>query len=145
MADPDYRLKLTNLDIQSLTAKGGILDRRLSAAALRAADTVKREITAKGRVNTGLMRQSVSWKIREETRGGLDFSAEVGIYVFYGNWQDQGNGPVGGFIYPKRAKMLRFKGRTGAFVFAKKVRTLTPGNFLAAALAELDAKGLPEA
>ena len=58
--------------------------------------------------------------------------AVVGTSLFYAPFQEFGTGIyVGkGYIYPKRAKMLRFRTRGGKWVFARRVRGTPPVKYM---------------
>lgn len=56
---------------------------------------------------------------------------------YYAAWVHDGNDPGGGWIYPKRAKFLRFVEPGGGFVFARRVRASKPNPFLRDALEEV--------
>ena len=58
--------------------------------------------------------------------------ALVGTNLFYAPYQEFGTGIfVGkGYIYPKRAKVLRFKTRGGKWVFARRVKGTPPKKYM---------------
>lgn len=129
-------LKTTKLDLSAVVGPSGLANQGLKRAAGITRDRIKRNITNKGRVDTGRMRQSVDYKIKSwaPIAGGY---AEVGIYVKYAYWQEVGTAGKGtGRIYPRHAKVLKFKSG-GHVVFAKSVRGVKPMNALRDALKEL--------
>lgn len=121
----------------ALNGREGLVTKALERAAGRVRDRTKRNITTKGRVNNGRMRQSVDYKIHPSPDNALERTATVGIYVRYAAWQEGGTrGP----IYPTHAKVLRFKPKGGgAFIYAKKVKGVKPGHFLRDAVRSLTA------
>lgn len=97
-------------------------------AAERARDRVKANITAKDRVDTGAMRDAVKATHLRQTPTRSEWGVVVtGKPANYFIFQDQGTRAHG----PVRAKVLRFKPKgSSTFVFAKRVRGITPGNFV---------------
>lgn len=140
------RLDLSNLRLQAtrrgvpVPGHGGLAEQSLRRAAGTVRDRTKRNITNKGRVDNGRMRQSVDYHITNSI--GNRLTAEVGIYVSYADYQENGTANQGtGFIYPRRAHLLRFKpSGGGAFVFAKRVHGVKPGYFLRDAMRSLSAE-----
>lgn len=139
------RIDLSNLHLQAtrnglpIPGPGGLGEQALRRAAGTTRDRTKRNITNKGRVDLGRMRQSVDYHLTNST--GNRLTAEVGIYVSYADYQENGTANAGtGFIYPRRAHVLRFKPSGGnGFVFAKRVRGVKPGHFLRDAMQSLSA------
>lgn len=112
--------------MQTLNKSG----RRLSA---RARDRAKDNIKKAGRVDTGRMRNSMNYVLKQQTRTTISY--EIGARVPYGIFQEEG---VKGPIYPRRTKFLRFKPKGAkGFVFAKKVKGFKGAHFLADALKSL--------
>ena len=100
-------------------------------AAGRVRDRAKVGITQAGRIDTGAMRNSIV-ALRLRARGGVWY--EVGSNLPYTIYQHEGTkGP----IVPRRAKVLRFKGSSGSYVFPKQVRGVTGAPFLTDALRTL--------
>ena len=129
-------LKATKLDLSAVTGPSGLAEQGLRRAAGITRDRTKRNITTKGRVDTGRMRQSVDYKIKSWAPivGGR---AEVGIYTRYASWQELGTAGKGtGRIYPRHAKALKFKSG-GHVVWAKSVRGVKPMNALRDAIKTL--------
>lgn len=96
--------------------------------ALSASRKVKENITAKGRVDTGAMRNRVGARKGREgwwmVQGGAP-------YTSYQEFGTRAHGPV-------RAKYMRFKPKgSNTFVFAKWVRGVKPGNFFRDAMRSL--------
>ena len=77
---------------------------------------------------TGALARSIG-KVSATVRKLL---AVVGTNLFYAPYQEFGTGIyVGkGYIYPKRAKMLRFKLRGGRVVYARRVKGSPPTKFM---------------
>lgn len=95
-------------------------------------DRAKTNITSAGRIDTGAMRNSVVGRRITGIRQGVWY--EVGSDLFYAIYQHDGtDGP----ILPRRAKVLRFQGKNGSFVFPKQVRGVTGSPFLTDALKTL--------
>lgn len=101
-------------------------------AAGKVRDRAKVNITRAGQVDTGAMRNSL---VGRRVRGGkAGVWYEVGSDLKYAIYQHEGTkGP----IRPRRATVLRFKGGSGSFVFAKQVRGVTGSHFLTDALRTL--------
>lgn len=56
--------------------------------------------------------------------------------TFYATWVEFGNGPPGGRIYPKNAKVLRFQ-MNGQWLYRKWVSTSSPKPFMAPTAVQL--------
>jgi len=127
------KFTMNEQEFRRMTTGGGTIDRSVAHAAGRVRDMAKQEITMQGRIDTGKMRQSG----RTEKIGGhtgvtyeIVFPGEVAWFQHEGT---QAHGP-------RRARMLRFKPKgSGVFVFAHRVRGVTPSKFLTKALARLTA------
>jgi Bacteriophage HK97-gp10, putative tail-component len=132
-----FSMRTPILNPKVVTGPGGLAELAVRQAAGRVRDRTKRNITNRGRVDTGKMRQSVDYHIK--TQNAHEVVAEVGIYTAYANWQEQGTAGAGaGWIYPRRAKVLRFKGKGAAgYTFAKRVRGVKPMNALKDAIESL--------
>lgn len=101
-------------------------------AAGKVRDRAKVNITKAGRVDTGAMRNSIVGRRMRDGRQGVWY--EVGSDLPYAIFQHEGTtGP----IYPRRAKVLRFKGTAGTYVFPKSVAGVTAAPFLTDALRSL--------
>jgi len=86
-------------------------------------DYAKAEITKAGRVDTGQMRNA---NVAETARvNGTQISVRVVNDTPQAQYQHEGTPQT---IRPRRAKVLRFRGRGGAFVFAPEVRGIHPSN-----------------
>lgn len=115
-----------------------ILDQQMvPQAVFRAAgkvrDRAKMNIKAAGRIDTGAMRNSITAKRLTGTSRGGGVWYEVGSNLPYAIYQHEGtHGP----IYPRRAKVLRFK-VGGKVVFARSVKGVKGVPFLTDALKSL--------
>jgi hypothetical protein len=127
------RVTLDRQAFRQLNSPRGQVGAAVNRGAAFVRDTAKREITAQGRVDTGKLRQSIESTRVRETPTSVVY--EVGSRLAYAILQHEGTrGP----IVPRRAKVLRFKPKGGsAFVFAHKVRGVTPSKFLTKALTRL--------
>lgn len=120
--------------VELVTPKG-IVGRAVGKAAGRTRDRTKQNITTSGRVDTGAMRQSVNSRQIRQTATSVTHrvATNVGKYPEY---QEDGTGP--GRIYPKRAKVLRFKPKgSKVFIFAKSVAPVKGAHFMRKALRQL--------
>lgn len=93
----------------------------------RTRDYAKANITTAGRVDTGQMRNGIV--AANPTVSGTRASGDIKATARHSKAQHEGTGiygPAGRPIRPRRAKVLRFKDRGGAFVFAPEVAG-TPG------------------
>lgn len=94
-------------------------------------DRAKANITGAGRVDTGAMRNSIVG--RRVRTGNQEVRYQVGSDLDYTIFQHEGTqGP----IYPRRARVLRFNGKSGV-VFAKSVSGVQGVPFLTNALKSL--------
>lgn len=101
-------------------------------AAGKVRDRAKANITAAGLVDTGALRQSVVGRRLRDGKSGVWY--EVGSDLEYAIYQHEGTkGP----IYPRRAKVLRFTGSSGGYVFARQVQGVKATKFLTQALESL--------
>jgi hypothetical protein len=89
---------------------------------------VKAQIQRRAPVDTGRLRSS--WRIKHIPSSGPVAVSYVYTDVNYANYVIRGHG----VITPKRGEYLRFRGRGGAWVFAKRVRAVPPNNFVQAGL-----------
>jgi hypothetical protein len=101
-------------------------------AAGKVRDRAKVNVTRAGRVDTGAMRNSIVGRRMRGGRAGVWY--EVGSDLPYAIYQHEGTRSP---IVPRRAKVLRFKGQSGSYVFPKQVRGVTAAPFLTDALRSL--------
>lgn len=86
-------------------------------------DYAKAEITTAGRIDTGQMRNA---NVAETARvSGTQITVRVVNDTPQATYQHEGTAQT---IYPRRARVLRFQPRGGAFVFAPTVRGIHPAN-----------------
>ena len=96
---------------------------RFQQAAGTVRDLAKAEITAAGRVDTGQMRNA---NVAETAQvRGSEIAVRVVNDTPQAGYQHEGTARV---IRPRRARVLRFRPRGGAFVFAPEVQGIWPGN-----------------
>lgn len=127
------KVELDRAALKRLSSPGGMIDASVAKAAGRVRDNAKRIIYSEGRVQTGALAQSIVSQRSVSSAAGAIYT--VSSDLKYAIYQHEG---VRGPIYPRRAKMLRFKvgGRT---VFARSVRGFKGIKFLERALRELSA------
>lgn len=95
----------------------GVTGDTAHAAAVIMQRRARKNIIRKGRVDTGRLRDSIEVKVDRQTNTEAMYS--VGSSVPYARYQEEGIGPV----YPRRAKVLRFKPKgSSTFVFAHRTR-----------------------
>lgn len=105
-------------------------------AADRTASRVKANIQRKRRIDTTAMYRSI--KATETVNTPTRSTWTVSSDVFYTILQEKGRTRR---IYPKRAKVLRFKPKgSNVFVFARSVGGFPPGNFFKDAFSSLSAR-----
>lgn len=97
-------------------------------ASEKARDRIKANIVAKGRVDTGRMRDSVHASHLRDTptgsRWGITITGPARDYFLFQDQGTRGHGPV-------TAQFLRFKPKgSNVFVFTKYVRGIEPGHFV---------------
>lgn len=118
------RIILDKRAINRLTA--GTTDVTARRAAGRVRDRAKANLTASGRVNTGRLRDSITAR----NAGSSDPQRtvyEVGTNMPYAGYQEHGIGPV----YPKRAKVLRFRPKgSSTFIFRPRTRGFPGAHYL---------------
>lgn len=125
------RIKLNQAAIRSLSDPGGTIDQAVRRAAGKTRDEAKAIVTSEGRIDTGLLRNS----IRTQRVG--DAHWQVGSDVDYALYQHEGVRPFG----PKRKRFLRFIPKGGStYVFAKRVRGFRGIKYLTRALDRLTAR-----
>lgn len=127
------RLHIHDAAVRMTVAQEG--EKAVRRAAGRVRDKAKVNITKAGLVDTGAMRQSITSRRLSVSPTGVWY--EVGSDLKYALYHHEGTGP---WIYPRRAKVLRFKGGSGAFVFAPRVRGVKSTPFLTDALRTLQVK-----
>lgn len=131
MAGVKIRFTMNQQEFRNMTTTGTIAQATWRAAG-KVRDDAKRELTSQGRIDTGLLRQSVVGRRVRTGRTGAWY--EVGSDLDYAWFQHEGTKDHG----PVRARLLRFKPKgSGAFVFAKRVRGVTASKFLTKALSRL--------
>lgn len=110
----------------TLRAVGPIADRATYRAAQQLRSRAVANINSLGRVDTGLMKDSI--RVRKAETSVLGAVAyTVGSKAPYTKFQEFGTRAHG----PRRAKFMRFQIRGGGpWIFAKWVRGVTPGNFM---------------
>lgn len=101
-------------------------------AAGKVRDRAKANVGKMGRVDTGAMRNSIVGRRMRGGKAGVWY--EVGSDLPYAIFQHEGTRTP---IVPRRAKVLRFKGQGGSYVFPKQVRGVTAAPFLTDALKTL--------
>jgi phage gpG-like protein len=122
----DVSIRWNEANLRRFLGGGGDLDKAMGRAAGRIRDRAKVNLTTAGLVDTGLLRQSI--RHEQVKADGQEIIWLVGTSVPYGKYHEFGTGP---WIYPRRAKVLRFWPRGGnAYVFAKRVRGVPETAFL---------------
>lgn len=117
------------MDLEDLAVSG---TRRVAG---KVRDRSKEIITSEGRVDTGAMRQSI--ESVEVSRSGGKVTFEVGSRLEYAIYQHEG---VEGPIYPRRAKVLRFKpSGSSSYVFSAYSSGFAGIKFLTRALNDVSA------
>lgn len=88
------------------------------------------------RVDTGLLRASISVQLR--VWGSGDLAVRIGTNVYYALWVHEGTGIYGPRhtpIVPKRARYLRFKPKgMEKYLYRKSVKGMKPNPYLVKAL-----------
>lgn len=125
-----------NLSSSAINAVvGGATDRGVQQAAEITKGRVQSNIQHLGRVDTGKMRNNIV----VEKVSGVPLNPVYRVrstepYTLYQEHGTRAHGPV-------QAKMLRFRPKgQAAFVFAKWVRGINPGNFFRNALSQLSVR-----
>jgi hypothetical protein len=131
MSRTRVRIRLDPVAIARLKAPGGDIDTFTRRVAAKARDRAKLNLTTDGSVDTGRLRNSVQYQ-RFPTAGRA-INYQVGTNVEYGIFLERGTRDHG----PRTAKVLRFRGRNGAFVFAKRVKGIKATRWLSRVLATL--------
>lgn len=131
----------------ALAAPGGMIDQATARAAGRTRDRAKQNLTTAGRVDTGALRQSIMTE-RSTNTATNQITYAIGSPLPYALFNERGtgiHGPHGSRIYPRRARVLRFKpGKNSTiiagpdgYVYAASVKGIEGVHFLAAALNDL--------
>lgn len=119
---------------RELNSDAGVVGNAVRKAAGSLRDDAKLAVKNAGRTSTGALMQSMY----SERSGGVNLSGvtyDVGSNQEYAYWQHEG---VRGPIYPRRAKMLRFKPKGAtAFIFRPMVSGFSGIHFLTEPLAKL--------
>jgi len=118
---------------------------RMQRAGGRVRDYAKDEITAAGRVNFGTLRNATQVEVAHVR--GTQLSVRVVNDAEHARYNHEGtgvHGPRGAPIVPRRARVLRFRGRSGAFVFTPEVQGITPVPFLTNALDRLTLRDIAD-
>lgn len=104
--------------IARMNANSGQIYRGVQNAAGWVRDEGRKYVRDAGRTNTGRLQNSImSWQAKSSSSG---VTFRVGSRLRYAIYQHEG---VDGPVYPRRAKVLRFKPKGGgAFVFAQKTK-----------------------
>ena len=131
MARTRVRITLDKKAIAALKAPGGDIDTFTRRVAARARDRAKLNLTTDGNVDTGRLRNSVQYQRFPSSRRAVNY--QVGTNLEYGIFLERGTRDHG----PRTAKVLRFRGRNGAFVFAKRVKGIKATRWLSRVLATL--------
>ena len=118
-----FQLDSTALQ-QALTGQGGPVFQAAQRAGARVRDKAKLNLTEANLVGTGLLRNSIESETGVRGNGVV---SRVGTNVPYAIYVHEG---TSGPIRPTTARVLRFKGRGGAFTFAPSVQgTRDTGRF----------------
>lgn len=131
MSRTRVRIRLDKAAIARLSAPGGDVDTFTRKVAAQARDRAKLNLTADGSVDTGRTRNSVQYQRFPSARRPVNY--QVGTNLETGIWLERGTRDHG----PRTAKVLRFRGKSGAFVFAKRVRGIRATRWLSRVLAQL--------
>jgi hypothetical protein len=134
-----YTLTIYPSAIAEMTSRGGIVGEGVERAAASVRDTA-RDIVRRERFDTGALAQSIQvyWDF-----GAADPTCTVGSDLEYAGFVEEGTGLYGprhSRIYPRRARVLRFRPKGGgAFVFAPSVAGSPGIHYLERAVARLTA------
>lgn len=127
------RITLNEQAFRRMNSPNGIIGRSVQHAAGVARDNAKRIITQEGRIDTGALRQNV--RSEEVTTSMSGVYWRIISDLPYSMYQHEG---VQGPIYPRRAKVLRFRPKGGGgYIFRAKVNGFPGIYFLTRPLAEL--------
>lgn len=111
-----------------LKASSGVVGNACEKMILRAALMAEAKAKEKAPIDKGILRGSITHSIDKR---GNEIIGRVGTNLDYAVHQEYGTGLYGrrrDYIYPRRAKILRFKVKSGGIVFARRVRG-TQGKF----------------
>lgn len=135
------RLERFAFNLNGATEINGPVYNGLQRAGRKVVDEAKKNLTTAGLINTGRLRNSGSYKIVRA--GTADITCIVEFDTEYATWVHDGNDPGGGYIYPRRATLLRFSPKgTSSFVFAPRVRAFPGDPYLEDALLSLQISDL---
>jgi len=101
---------------------------------VKTAVSLENRVKQNAPVDMGRLRASITHRVVET---GDNVIARTGTNVHYAAYQEFGtgvHGPRKALIYPKNAKVLRWKRRGGGFVFARYVRGVQPKKYFTRAL-----------
>lgn len=111
-------VNLSAVDPSKAYANDAVVDRAMLRAGGRVRDAARAALTTAGRIDTGRLRNDI--RVSTVRRSGRNLEVSVGTDLDYGIYQHEG---VDGPVYPRRAKVLRFKPKgSSTFVFAQRVR-----------------------
>lgn len=126
------RLKWNEAELKRLL-DDDLVPAAVERAAGKVRDRAKVHITRARRVDTGALRNSITSRRIRTRPGGVWY--EVGSDLPYAIYQHEG---VTGPIYPRRAKVLRFKPKgSGAYVYARSVSGFSGVPYLTDAMKSL--------
>lgn len=131
MARTNVRITLDRKAIARIQGPGGDVDNAVRRVAAQARDRAKLNLTTDGSVDTGRLRNSVQYQRFPSSSRPINY--QVGTNVEYGIFLERGTRDHG----PRTAKVLRFRGKSGAFVFAKRVKGIKATRWLSRVLATL--------
>lgn len=131
MSKTRVRIRLDPAAIARLSAPGGDVDTFTRKVAAQARDRAKMNLTTDGSVDTGRTRNSVQYQRFPSARRRVNY--QIGTNLDTGIWLERGTRDHG----PRTAKVLRFRGKNGAFVFAKRVRGIRATRWLSRVLRQL--------
>lgn len=131
MSRTRVRITLDKKAIARLSAPDGDIDTFTRRVAAQARDRAKLNLTSDGSVDTGRLRNSVQYQRFPTASRRVNY--QVGTNVEYGIFLERGTRDHG----PRTAKVLRFRGKSGAFVFAKRVKGIRATRWLSRVLGAL--------
>lgn len=132
------RTSINQAQLEAWFGPGGPPANGLQRAGGRVRDMSKAIITQEGRVDRGQMRNAITSELVEVGFFNKRVVARVTAWADHARFQHEGTANDGqGYIYPVRAKVLRFKpkdmrgvrGKRG-YVFARRVRGVKGIRFL---------------
>lgn len=114
--------------------RSGAIGKGVLRAAGKVRDDARRTLHSTGRVDTGRLANSITADQQVTVTGGV-VTARVGSPLHYAIYQHEG---VAGPVYPRRAKVLRFKPKgSSSFVFARRTSGFRGVRFLTEAVGRL--------